>query len=293
MSVGGLSAAWNRYLVTMQDSLADFRQFLRRHANEGDSEKAHPDITGQWLHHEESDEETDIRGKWQTGSGSDVSSSGNGSSLGDIRGVWHRSESEGCESSTIQQDNARLERIFPRLIMLVTKRIGDNWNSNQPQLGIHITLFKPVTAMHLIFASVNAVYCRHTTFCGALIQMAYNPLSCRTVLQEQITHLSIVSEGRIIQAEPSAREHLHHQLKDFSTCRNFDFPCELEPNCTLSVIQFQEDTEPASRSEALLETIRNLLAVIAVCPISTTGRLELRIDGCDADDLDTLTPLVS
>jgi hypothetical protein len=286
---------WSRYLVMMQKSLADFRQSLRQHANEGDSDKAPRDNTGQWLDHEDSDSDTDIRGKWQTGSGSEVSSSGNGSTMDDIRGVWHYSGSKGSDDSDVKQDSARLERIFPRLTMLITKRIAGDWNPDRPQLHSHISLFKPVTTSQLMFASVNGVYCRDTTFCGAVIHEAYNPMNRGRIMQEQVTGLSFVSDGQIFPARPSAWKRLHRQLEamPFGKPQELDVAFDMKPNLQLSVKHFTENMQPAGRSEALYETTENLLDVISVCPISIVDRLKLEIQGLDADDLDTLTPLVS
>jgi hypothetical protein len=47
------------------------------------------------------------------------------------------------------------------------------------------------------------------------------------------------------------------------------------------------------RLDALYETTSNLLDMISVCPISAVRRLKLEIQGLDAIDLETLTPMVS
>jgi hypothetical protein len=136
-----------------------------------------------------------------------------------------------------------------------------------------------------MWASINAAYCRETTFAGAIIHHAHNPMDCGPVLQEQLTRLSFVSDGQII-------EDLHHQFDIFRKCRGLDIASALEPNFALSVVHFKENVDPATRSETLHGTIRNFLAVVSVCPISIVTRLNLEIQGLDADDMDALADLV-
>jgi hypothetical protein len=192
----------------------------------------------------------------------------------------------------LMADYARLEIIFPRLTMLIVKKI-DHSDVDRPRIQSHVTLFKPITAFRLIFAAVNAVYCRHTTFCGAIFQKAYNPLCCRPVLEEQITQLSIVSKGRIIPTRRPDREDSHRLTGILKRCWDPDFAFEREPRFVLSVFHFKHDVAPAIRSDMLEETLRSLLGVVSACPILLADRLRLEIHGCDGDDLDTLTPLVS
>jgi folate-dependent phosphoribosylglycinamide formyltransferase PurN len=268
----------------MDKSLPAFRRFLRKNVIE---------LQGNWAnatHQQGSSSKQYTIGHLLSDDDSDDGREDADNEEGIAQGTWLQDDSQGAENvrgeeNDIKDDYARLELIFPQLVMLITKGIADNSTINKPLVNTHISLFKPVTASRPMWASINAAYCRETTFAGAIIHHAHNPMDCGPVLQEQLTRLSFVSDGQII-------EDLHHQFDIFRKCRGLDIASALEPNFALSVVHFKANVDPATRSETLHGTIRNFLAVVSVCPISIVTRLNLEIQGLDADDMDALADLV-
>jgi hypothetical protein len=267
----------------MDKSLPAFRRFLTKNVIELEGNLANA------IHQQGSSSKRYVIGHWLYDDDSDDDCGDADNEDGIARGKWlyddsERAEDVGAKENEVKEAYARLELVFPQLTMLITKGIADNWTIDQPSLHTHISLYKPVTASHLIFASVNAAYCRDTTFCGAVIHEAANPANFQPVLQEQITQLSFFSNGEIVSAPASAQKPLHRRLES-----NLDLATNMEPNFTLSLDYFQLD----DRSYALYETTRNFFDVVSVCPISAVRRLKLEIQGLDVDDMDDLTDLVS
>jgi hypothetical protein len=188
----------------MEKSLPPFRRFLRKNVHELKGNWAN------WTHQQGSSAKQYVIGRWQSAGRSDDGSVDADNGDGIVQGTWLYGDSQGAEDVRakeydVKEDYARLELIFPQLTMLITKAIANNWTIDQPSPHTHISLFKPVTASHLIFASVNAAYCRNTTFCGAVMHEVYNPVNCKPVLQEQAAQLSLFSDGQVVQAQPPLR----------------------------------------------------------------------------------------